>query len=400
MNALNESNDKIKQLLFIVGIIFVAFNLRPSITAVGPIISDIRLDTGMSNGLAGMLTTLPLIAFAVLSPLTPRLAQRIGNEWTVLGGLVLLGIGILIRPSDLIWLLFFGTLLVGAGIAICNVLLPGIVKQKFSTKVGLVTGIYTLSMSFMASMGSGVSVPLARGLGFGWKNSLVFWGILTVLAILVWIPQLRVKSGKLIEPDPTDRLMWKSKLAWQVTVFMGLQSLLFYCMIAWMPEILFSRGIDMSTAGWMVSIMQLVGLPSTLIAPYLADRLSNQRGIIMVMGVLYLIGIGFLLIGNHLLMLSLSILLIGIAQGASISLSLTFLSLRARNSRQAANLSGMAQSIGYFLAAVGPFAIGLIFDVFQSWNISIVILFAVCVIMTLAGIGAGRNEYVLPENGG
>ncbi|MGP4072708.1 CynX/NimT family MFS transporter [Piscibacillus sp. B03] len=391
-------NQKLKNAILIAGIVFVAFNLRPSITAVGPVISDIRMDTGMSNGVAGLLTTVPLLAFALLSPLAPKIAQRFGNEWTVFMGLILLGIGITIRPTTIVGLLFFGTLLVGAGIAVCNVLLPGIVKNTF-VKVGLITGAYTLSMNFMASLGSGISVPLAHGLNLGWKKGLLFWGIFTVIALVAWIPQLRKKeqTDQVVKPNPAKGSLLKSKIAWQVTLFMGLQSFLFYCLIAWLPEILVSRGLDISTAGWMVSIMQIAGLPTAFLAPYLADRYPNQRGIIIVLSTSYILGLLLLLFGSNIFVLSLSILFAGASQGASIALSLALLSLRARDAKQAANLSGMAQSIGYLLAAIGPFTVGVIFDLFSSWTPSLVLFIIIATAMFIAGLGAGKDRYVTPE---
>lgn len=391
-------NQKLRNAILIAGIVFVAFNLRPSITAVGPVISDIRMDTGMSNGVAGLLTTVPLLAFALLSPLAPKIAQRFGNEWTVFIGLILLGIGIAIRPTTLVGLLFFGTLLVGAGIAICNVLLPGIVKNTF-VKVGLITGAYTLSMNFMASLGSGISVPLAHGIDLGWKNGLLFWGIFTVIALVAWIPQLRKKeqTDQVVKPNPAKGSLLKSKIAWQVTLFMGLQSFLFYCLIAWLPEILVSRGLDISKAGWMVSIMQIAGLPTAFLAPYLADRYPNQRGIIFVLSTSYILGLLLLLFGSNIFVLSLSILFAGASQGASIALSLALLSLRARDAKQAANLSGMAQSIGYLLAAIGPFTVGVIFDLFSSWTPSLILFIFIATAMFIAGLGAGKDRYVTPE---
>ncbi|WP_017185689.1 CynX/NimT family MFS transporter [Alkalibacillus haloalkaliphilus] len=388
--------NKLKTILLIIGIIFVAFNLRPSITAVGPIISDIRADIGISNSVAGLLTTLPLLAFAGLSLFAPKLSARFGNEWTIFIGLILLSIGIVIRPTDAVSLLFIGTFLVGSGIAICNVILPSIVKHKFAAQVGLMTGMYTLAMSGAASIASGVSVPIAHDLNFGWQGALLFWGAITIVAIIFWIPQLKRNhsdTNKQIA-NPTESSVWSSKLAWQVTIFMGLQSFLFYCLVTWLPEILHSDGMSLTLSGWMVSILQIVGLPSTMIAPYLAGRLVNQKPIMVVVGILYLPGFILLLVGGHIGVIVASVVLLGVAQGATIGLSLTFLSLRARNAKQAANLSGMAQSVGYLLAAVGPFVIGFMFDLTSSWNGPIITLLIVCVIMTFFGIKASRNDYV------
>ncbi|MBT2709022.1 MFS transporter [Bacillus sp. ISL-47] len=382
-----------KNTVLIVGIIFVAFNLRPGITAVGPLISSIRYDMGISNGLAGLLTTLPLLAFAFLSPFAPRIAQRFGNEKSILGGLAVLGAGIIIRSTIS---LFLGTALVGMGIAICNVLLPGIVKERFG-KVGLLTGVYTFSMGLWAGLAPGLSVPLAETWEIGWSWSLSVWIILVVIAILIWLPQLKARK------ENTDRQravsssssLWQSCVAWQVTLFMGLQSLVYFSFITWLPEILNDRGFNIETAGWMVTLMQFSGLPANFIIPVLADRLPNQKAIAVGIGVFCTAGITGLLLNINSFIIIGSIILIGIALGAAISHSLTLIGLRAANAKQAAELSGMAQSVGYLLAALGPFLIGFIYDFFHAWTLPLILLVIVTIVFTLAGVGAGRNQYVL-----
>lgn len=179
-----------KKWLFIIGLIVVALNLRPAITSVGPIIQDIRSDTGVSNGVAGMLTTVPLLAFAILSPFAPKWGRKLGNERAIWVGLWILGVGIVIRPFASISFLFIGTVLVGAGVAIINVLLPGIVKRRFPAKIGLMTGVYSMSMGLAASLGSGLSVPMSQQLHLGWENGLRFWVIIVIIGLLVWLPQL------------------------------------------------------------------------------------------------------------------------------------------------------------------------------------------------------------------
>lgn len=389
-----------KNLLLILGIIFVAFNLRPSITSVGPLISAIRADTGISNSLAGLLTTLPLLSFAILSPLAPKLAKKWGREWTILLGLLILAAGILIRSQGLIFLLFFGTLLIGLGIAICNVLLPGIVKQSYPAKVGMMTGIYTVSMAIWAGTAPGVSVPLADALHMGWKHSLGVWFVLVALAIVMWLPQLKKKNDQVMNLSSVtteNSSLWGSSLAWQVTIFMGLQSFVYFCFIAWLPEMLYSHGISITTAGWMVSILQFSGIPGNFLVPVLADRLPNQKGLALGIGAFCLAGLIGILIGGNIYILTISIICIGIATGAAISLALTLIGLRARNAEQASQLSGMAQSIGYLLAALGPIALGFMYDMFHSWTIPLILLILISCIMTLAGVGAGRNEFVLDQ---
>ncbi|MCK0470459.1 MFS transporter [Halalkalibacter sp. APA_J-10(15)] len=396
----NMKKKKWNKWIFIIGLVFVALNLRHAITSVGPVIQDIRNDTGISNGVAGMLTTVPLLAFAFLSPFAPKIGRRLGNNGAVWLGLWILGIGIVIRPFDSVSFLFIGTVLVGAGVAVVNVLLPGIVKKSFPAKVGLMTGLYTMSMGMAASLGSGLSVPMSQQLELGWQNGLRFWGLFVLIGLIAWLPQLRnaSRSSQLLMDKSVKSSLWKSKLAWQVTLFMGLQSLLFYCMISWLPEILTSRGIESVSAGWFVAGMQLIGLPATLLAPVLADRLRDQKGIVFVISLCSFIGIGILLIDVQTVwLIGLSVLMMGVAFGASISMALSFISLRTRTSDQAANLSGMAQSIGYLLAASGPLMLGFLYDWLASWNVSLLVLLAINVIMLIVGVGAGQAKYVFDE---
>jgi len=388
-----------KNTLLMIGIIFVAFTLRPAITAVGPLIGDIRAETGISNGIAGLLTTLPLLAFGLLSPFVPKIANRLGNEWSIFIGLIILMSGMLLRSTGFVFFLFMGTVFIGLGIAICNVLLPGIVKGSFPKKVGLLTGIYTLSMGIWAGLAPGLSIPLADNLRLGWRISLSVYAILLVIAILFWLPQLK-GNRKFEHKDKTKQTkasLWSSTIAWQVTLFMGLQSLVYFSITAWLPEILVSHGFSIALAGWMVTLMQFSGLPANFIIPVIADRLPNQKGIALFIGCLSLTGLFGLLYGNNPIVITICIIFIGIALGAAISHSLTLIGLRAVNAKQASDLSGMAQSIGYLLAAIGPFVVGFLFDLFQTWTLPLILLIMVTILFTIAGIGAGRDQYVLDK---
>lgn len=396
-------SQKIYKFLLIIGIIFVAFNLRPAITAVGPIIGLIRTDLGISNGGAGFITTLPLLSFAVFSILAPSIGRVLGNERTIFLGLLVLFFGIIIRSMGFTNTLFLGTLLLGVGVAIGNVLLPSILKSKFPEKFGILTSTYTTSMSTFAALGSGISIPLAQGMGLGWQKALGIWAVVAIMTMIIWIPQLRQKRESQNASKTglsTNMALWRSSLAWQVTLFMGLQSFLFYCSVAWLPEILESRGMNLSFAGWMVSLMQLIGLPTTFFAPVLAGRFQNQKGIVLVICSFYFAGTLGLIFGAAHWLLVISVISIGIAQGASISLALTLIGLRTKGAKQAADLSGMAQSVGYLLAAIGPSLIGFIVDHTHSWTIPLVILVVVIVLMMVTGVGAGRDRYVLGEQVG
>ncbi|WP_420178794.1 CynX/NimT family MFS transporter [Ornithinibacillus scapharcae] len=377
--------------------ILVAFNLRPAITSVGPLMSTIRDDVGLSNWSVGLLTSLPLIAFAIMSPIAARLGNRFSNERAILWGLIVLGIGVAVRSNSAVLLIFLGTLLIGVGIAICNVLLPGVVKDKFPLKVGLMTSIYSTAMGVFASTASGVSVPIASGMNLGWIMALLVWALPVVLAIIMWF-YLALREKKTTPDMPfvqvADSNLWKSPLAWQIAAYMGLQSFLFYVTISWLPEILHSNGMSMETAGWMLSFTQFIGLPASFIVPVIAGKFSSQRPIVLTIGIISLVGLAGLLLGSSYFVLILSIILLGLALSGTFALALALLGMRARNAKQAASLSGMAQALGYLLAAVGPIFIGYLFDLTTSWTAPIITMMIVSVLVVLFGLGAGRNRYV------
>lgn len=397
-----EQTKKLYQTILITGIILVAFNLRPAITSIGPIIGVIRDDTGLTNSAVGLLTSLPLVAFAIMSPIAPKIANRYTNEIALLIGLIILFIGIQIRSISIIGLIFAGTLLVGFGIAILNVLLPSVIKDKFPLKIGLMTSVYTTAMGIIAALASGLSVPLAVTLDWGWQLTLLFWAIPSILGAVFWI-YLALQSGKdkqkTIYQNPTgsniSTPMWKSTLAWQIAFYMGLQSFLFYTIISWLPEILHSSGLNMTTAGWMLSFAQVIGLPASFVVPILAERATSQRGIVAVLVGAFLAGASGLLLFSTFWLLLISSMLIGISMSGFFSLALTFIGIRARTARQAARLSGMAQSCGYILAALGPISIGFLFDLSGNWTIPVLTMMFIAILVLIFGFGASRNQYVL-----
>ncbi|WP_194709680.1 CynX/NimT family MFS transporter [Radiobacillus deserti] len=394
---LDSQANRVSSYLLLVGVFSIAINLRPAITSVGPLLGVIRDDIGLSNWSAGLITSLPLLAFAIMSPIAPKLGYRFTIEKTLLIGLLILLIGISTRSISLSVTLYIGTTLVGLGIAICNVLLPGLIKQKFPNNVSLMTSMYTTCMAVFAALGSGLSVPLSADLHLGWQRALLSWGLLTVIGLVIWFIVVRDQAQY---AKPNNHLtsivsLWKSILAWQVTLFMGLQSFLFYVTITWLPEILSDYGYSMSTSGWIVSLMQFISLPFTFLAPILANRLNQQHLIIWIIGICSLIGYSGLLTRPSFGWLMVYITFIAITLGASISLALTFLGLRARDAQQATELSGMAQSIGYLLTACGPIFIGFLFDLTHSWITPIVTILVISILLILFGLGAARDKYVL-----
>jgi len=394
-----KNPTRIYHFILIIGILFIAFNLRPGITAVGPLIGTIRDDLGLANWSAGLLTSLPLVAFAIISPIVPRLGKKITNEWAMVIGLIILVVGMGIRSISVVFLLFVGTVLVGLGIAISNVLLPGVVKDKFPTKVALMTSVYSTTMGTFAAISSGLSIPFAKGLDWGWQVALLIWAVPAVIAMMIWI-----YIAKKNQPTNDDEIkyirsrdgqIWRSPLAWQVALFMGFQSSLFYVTISWLPEILHSNGMSIATAGWMLSYTQIIGMPASFFVPVIAGRLKSQRSIVFILGSFSIFGYLGLLLNISNVVTMLSITLIGITLGGCFALALTFLGIRARNAQHAAELSGMAQSIGYSLAAIGPVCIGLLFDVTNTWNVPLTVLIVISVLVILFGMGAGRDRYVL-----
>lgn len=397
-----ENKGKAYTILLFTGIVFIAFNLRPAITSVGPLIGTIRDDVGFSNWSVALLTSLPLIAFAIMSPIAPKLANRLSNERTLAFGLLVLIIGISLRSISVIFLLFLGTLFIGFGIAICNVLLPGVIKEKFPTKVAIMTSIYTSSMSIFATSASGVSVPLAEGLQLGWQLALFIWIIPAAIGLIIWTIIYRknnIKSEEkmaFFEPDKGSG-MWKAPLAWKVALFMGLQSSIFYITISWLPEILMGYGMDKTTAGVMLSYFQFIGIPVSFIVPMIAVKMKSQSLLVLIVNTLYIIGVTCLIMNPSFVVTLIAIACIGTASSANFALALSFLAIRARNAKQAAELSGMAQSIGYLLAATGPIMIGFIYDLTQVWTIPLYLLIGITIVIIYFGMAAGQNKYVLDK---
>jgi CP family cyanate transporter-like MFS transporter len=377
------------RVLLYTAIILLAANLRPAITGVGPLIGQIGRGTGLSPELAGLVTTLPLIAFGLVSPLAPRTAQRLGLERTVFVGVAVLGAGTLVRTLGSTAALLAGMVLVGGGVAVGNVLLPSLIKRDFPDKVGLMTGLYVTVMNVFAGLGSGLSVPLARR--WNWQGSLAFWLVLVVAALAVWLPLLR---GRYLPETSQRGGFWRSPLAWQMTLFMGLQSLLFYVNIAWLPTLLHSRGFSLAASGWLVSLVQIVSLPGTFIMPILAQRQRRQHSLVAATALMFLIGyVGLLATKSHWWSVA-SVLFVGFGSGVSISLALAFFSLRTQSHQSAGQVSGMAQSVGYLLAAAGPLLVGLLYARNDSWTGPLLLLVAAVLLMTWAGFGASRDLFV------
>lgn len=389
------------QALLITAVILVAFNLRPAITSVGPLIELLRDSLALNNWSIGILTSLPLFAFGIMSPIVPKISIRFTNEITLIAGMFILVIGLVIRSIPFIPLLYIGTILIGIGIAIANVLLPGIIKERFPERFSIMTSVYVTAMSLFAALASGVSYPLAVGLNLGWEIALGVWVLPVFLAIAIWIyfviNRTSADDVRVHYVTADDVRMWRSPLAWQVAIFFGLQAFSYNALMTWLPEILIDYGVSSETAGWMLSFNQLVGLPVSLLTPLIAIKFKSQKGIINFLCILAFIGyIGLLSGGSYQVML-ISVALLGVAYGGLFPLSLAFLGMRASSALEAAKLSGMSQAIGYLLAAIGPILLGVLVDNTGTWTFSLYSLLIVTVLTALIGLGAGRDRVVLDD---
>ncbi|WP_427138640.1 CynX/NimT family MFS transporter [Psychrobacillus psychrodurans] len=395
----NQETNKKTIALLIIGIIFISTTLRAPLTAVGPIISYIRDGLAISNVLAGFITTIPLLAFAIISPFAPKIARRFGMEMTLFLAILLLAIGIIIRSLGTPFFLLLGTALIGIAIAFGNVLIPSFIKLKFPLQLGLMTGVFTVSMNLSAGIGAGISYPIADGTSYGWQGALGFWSVLAIVACIIWLPQIKQKQIVVVSPTTNvvkAKSILKSPLTWTITLCMGLQSLIFYTTAAWIPEILQTKGMDAESSGWMLSFMQFAQLPMTFLIPILAGRLKDQRILVALFTVFYLIGFTGLLFGDISLSL-LWMITLGLGGGASFGLVMMFFSLRSRTPMEAADLSGVAQSIGYLLAAVGPVFFGFIHDETGSWYTPMILFIVTVILLFLVGMHAGRDRYVSEE---
>ncbi|WP_339706641.1 MFS transporter [uncultured Kriegella sp.] len=381
--------------LLLAGILCIAFNLRPALAGVGPLISDIREATGLSNAMLGLLTTLPLMAFGVFSTLTPLFTRRFGIGGTLFGAMLLLVTGIVIRSLGGVYMLYLGTLLFGIAIAFGNVLLPSLTKRNFAANSGLVTSLYSSLMAAGASLAAGISVPLAHEYKLGWRFSLGVWAIVATVALMIWLPQLSrlKKANQKRNYLEAMKTLGQSRLAWNVALFMGLQSLTFYVVLAWLPAILQSRGFDAEFSGWMLSLSQATGILGSLTIPIFAGRQRDQRAVVLFLVIIEIIGLAGLLF-PQIGWVPLWVSLIGLVLGGTFGLALLFIVLRSQDADTATELSGMAQSIGYIIAATGPLIFGSIFDFTGSWAYSLVFLFIIAFLKLYMGLGAGKHGKV------
>ncbi len=376
-------------------VILVAFCLRIIITGVGPLLPEITESLGLSGSASGLLTTLPLIAFAAVSSLAGGLGRRWGEGHTISIGLCLILLGTVLRSLAGVAGLYIGTAIVGIGTALGNVLLPAVVKAEYPTRVGQVTAFFTVAMVAAAALALALNVPLANA-GLGWRGALLVWGAAVVITLIVWRKNafLRLEATEQPEAAAPEKPIWKSGLAWCVMLYFGINSLIFYAIIGWLPTILQSSGMESGTAGMVTALYQMVSLIPSLVVPTLAGRRQDQRGWLLLGSVLNIVGIITLMSSTAAAAQVTATVILGLANGCAFSMGLALMGFRAKNAVDAARLSGFAQSAGYALAATGPMVVGWLYDLTPNWNIGLGYVLFTSVVALLAGQRAGRNETV------
>lgn len=384
----------------ILAIVFIASTLRAPLTSVGPVVDEIKQVMEINNSVAGILTTIPLIIFAIVSPFVSKVTARLTMSRTILYSTMLLIVALYLRIAGDFTLFLIGTVILGIAIAFGNVVLPSYVKWYFPMQIGLATGIYSGTMNFTAGLGGGLSFQLSEITPLGFRLSLSFWILFAIIAIILWIPKARKgvqleKATAIAEQQdrPKKVTITKSKLAWMVALTMGFQSMVFYTVVAWVPSILVDRGLDPSTAGYLLMLNQFSQVPMTFTFPIIASKLKDQRILVVIITVLFLVGFS-LFFTQSLVLLIIGIIIAGLAMGACFSLCMTFFSIRARTSDGSISLSGFGQSVGYLIAAVGPFLIGYLHDATESWDSGIIALIVMSVLFFIFGYPAAKNKVV------
>ncbi|SHN04131.1 CynX/NimT family MFS transporter [Cryptosporangium aurantiacum] len=392
------STDGRRTLVLGVAIALVAANLRPALASVGPVLSDIRADLGLSGTGASLLTSLPVVCLGLVAAAAPALSRRWGSERVIALVTAVITVALVLRVTDGRVALFVGSIVTAGAIAIANVLIPALIKRDFPGHTGSMTGVYTMALSGAAAVAAGVTVPLSESTDHGWRSGLAFWAIPALVAFvvwttLVWLPGRRRSTTA--PPHSAQGSLLRDPLAWSVTIFFGLQSLSFYSVLSWLPSIYRDAGYDAATAGLLLSISAFVQIPITLVLPSFAARATHQRWYALACTLTTGLGLAGILIAPTAAPY-LWVVVLGIGQGGSFGVGLLLFSLRTRTTAATARLSAQAQTVGYLVAAAGPLLVGAVHDATGSWSMPVALLIALLVPQAVFGLLAGARRFVGP----
>ncbi len=387
---------KKQSLFFVPGIILIGVSLRTPFTVLPIILGDISQGLGVEVSSLGVLTSLPLLMFTLFSLFSTRLAQKIGLEHLFTYSLFFLTIGSLIRLINLP-LLYLGTLLVGASIAVINVLLPSLIQANQPKKIGFLTTLYVTSMGIATALASYLAVPITQA--SSWKGLIILLTLLCLATFLVWLPNHRYNHRLAPQTKQKSKTkVMRNKQVWAVIVFAGFQSLLFYTAMTWLPTMAIHAGLSSHEAGLLTSIFSLISIPFSMTIPSLTTSLStrNRQLMLTLVSLAGVVGISMLFfpVDNFFYWLA-SHLLIGTATSALFPYLMVNFSLKTSAPEKTAQLSGLSQTGGYILAAFGPTLFGYSFDFFHSWVPAVAALLLVDILMTVALFTVDRADKIL-----
>ncbi|MER7841983.1 CynX/NimT family MFS transporter [Streptomyces sp. NPDC096040] len=391
--------------LFVVGILLAAVNLRPAITSLGALLVEVRDGLGMSGGVAGLLTSVPPLCFAVFGVTAPRLARRFGPPAVVCAGMVAITAGLLIRPYVGGTAGFLaGSALALVGIAVSNVLMPVIVKRWFPDRVGSMTGLYSMALAAGTSIAAAVTVPVTDALGGGWQSGLAVWAGLAAVAVLPWLPLVRdrgpapapvAEARARADRQPPALRITRSRTAWALAVFFGLQATAAYITMGWMAQIFRDAGVPAGTAGLLLAVTMVMGVPLAFVIPRVATRLPHQGPIVIALGVCGLAGYAGLWAAPAGGAWAWALLL-GVSNCA-FPLALTMVGMRSRTSAGVVQLSAFAQSVGYLISIPGPLLVGVLYQHSGGWGLPIALMAGLMIPQMAVGVLAGRDRTVEDE---
>ncbi|MBG7703601.1 CynX/NimT family MFS transporter [Streptomyces sp. MC1] len=391
--------------LVVVGIVLSALNLRPAITSLGALLEEVRDGLGMSGGVAGLLTSVPPLCFAVFGVTAPRLARRFGPAAVVCAGMATITAGLVIRPYVGSTAGFLAaSALALMGIAVSNVLMPVIVKRWFPDRVGSMTGLYSMALALGTSVAAAVTVPLTDALGGGWQSGLAVWAALAAAAVLPWLPLVRDRGTAAAQRREPARgaaqqhaplRITRSRTAWALAVFFGLQATAAYITMGWMPQIFRDAGVPAGTAGVLLAVTMVMGVPLAFVIPRVATRLSHQGPIVLVLGVCGLAGYAGLYLAPAAGAWAWALLL-GVSNCA-FPLALTMVGMRAHSGPGVVQLSAFAQSTGYLISIPGPLLVGVLYQHSGGWGLPLALMAGLMVPQMVVGFLAGRDRTVEDE---
>ncbi|MFJ2510833.1 CynX/NimT family MFS transporter [Streptomyces griseoviridis] len=385
----------------VVALVLAALNLRPGVTSLGPVLEEVRDSLDMSGSVTGLVTSIPAVCFAIVGSTAPLLARRFGASGVIAVAGAVLAVGLVLRSFAFDPILFVVlTALSLAGIAVANVLLPMVVKQRFPDRVGAMTGLYSMALNVGASSAAALTVPLAQAFGGDWRYGLGAWSVLAVMAVPPWLILARRRTdhpagstaGAAGPPPATGNRLSRDPTAWALTLYFGLQASAAYIIIGWLPQIFRDAGLSAGTAGLLFSVSSLLGVPLSLALSAVAGRLRHQSGLAVAIGACGFAGFGGLWFDPAAAPWLWAVLL-GIAN-CSFPLALTMIGMRGRDSTTVARLSGFVQSIGYALSIPGPLVVGVLYDHADGWRLPLTFVLLLILVQIAVAVPAGRDRQI------